>query len=124
MAGRFKACASDALPAIRDHFRPIQFIHGKRLIVCPKGEGIIAAGIDHNLPTVQTNSVADGPLAEDASGQDGRGELMIDDELKGFFLCPVEIRREILNALRHVPRDCVVLLCRQHLLRNRIRKNR
>ncbi len=45
---------------------------------------------------------------------------MIDDELKGFFLCSLEIRREILNALPHVPRDCVVLLCRQHLLRNRI----
>ena len=89
--------------------------------VCPR----IAAGINHNLPAAQQpDSVVDGPLTESASGQNRRRKLMIDDELKGFFLCSFEIRREILNALRHVPRDCVVLLCRQHLLRNSIRKNK
>ena len=55
--------------------------YGKVDISCDyPGGSVIVRGID------ETNGVVNGPLAEGASGQDGRRELVIHDETKRFFL--------------------------------------
>jgi hypothetical protein len=73
------------------------------LIGCPQGEGVIPAGVDHDPPTAQVDGVVDGPLTEDASGQNRRRELAINDEAQRSLWCSLEARREIPDALRHVP---------------------